>query len=208
VACAVAARRGAAVAGLDVAEALIDLARERVPGGEFCSGEMEALPYPDGTFDVITGFNAFQYAASPVHALREAGRVTRPGGTVAIVVWGEAAACEAAGYLGALGSFLHLPPPGTPGPFALSVPGALERLAETAGLQPTRTRDVDTDWVYPDLATALRGLLAAGPAVKAIATAGEGPVGDAVAAAIAPYRQPTGSYRLRNRWHTLFAVVP
>src|SRR5262249_33881092 len=72
-----AARRGAEVAGLDAAETSVAIARERTPAGDFRVGEMEELPWPDGTFDVVTGFNAFQYAADPINALREARRVAR-----------------------------------------------------------------------------------------------------------------------------------
>src|SRR5262245_45210486 len=51
-----ASARGAQVAGLDAAEASLEVARERVPAGDFRVGEMEDLPWPDNTFDVVTGF--------------------------------------------------------------------------------------------------------------------------------------------------------
>jgi ubiquinone/menaquinone biosynthesis C-methylase UbiE len=60
---------------------------------------METLPHADGTFDIVTGFNAFQYAARPVNALREARRVSKPGGHIVIAVWGLPEQCEAAGHL-------------------------------------------------------------------------------------------------------------
>ena len=66
------ARTIANVAGIDASAAFIDIARERLPGRNFRVGEMETLPYADRSFDVVTGFNAFQYAASPVNALRRA----------------------------------------------------------------------------------------------------------------------------------------
>jgi ubiquinone/menaquinone biosynthesis C-methylase UbiE len=88
VAAAIAHALGAKVSGIDAAVQLIAIARERVPAGDFRVGELEALPYDDDSFDVVTGFNALQYAADPVHALQEARRVARPGGTVAILTWG------------------------------------------------------------------------------------------------------------------------
>ena len=207
IAAAIAHGRGARVSGIDASEALIELARERVPGGDFQVGELEALPYDDDSFDVVTGFNAFQYAADPVHALREAGRVARTGAPLAIVTWGRPEDCEAAGYLKAVGSLLPPPPPGAPGPFALSEPGALERLAGQAGLTAGRAGEVATRWAYPDRETALRGLLAAGPAVKAIGVAGEERVAVAVTDAIAPYRTASGAYLLENTWRYLIATV-
>src|ERR1700740_3176583 len=46
-----AARRGARVAGLDASPGSIEVARERVPEGDFQVGDMESLPWPDGSFD-------------------------------------------------------------------------------------------------------------------------------------------------------------
>jgi|SRR5690348_3283098 ubiquinone/menaquinone biosynthesis C-methylase UbiE len=89
------ARRIGRVAGVDATAPFIEIARRRVPGGDFRVAEMESLPYDDGTFDAVTGFNAFQYAASPVNALREARRVARAGGIIVIAVWGLPESCEA-----------------------------------------------------------------------------------------------------------------
>jgi ubiquinone/menaquinone biosynthesis C-methylase UbiE len=202
--CGLAAARGASVAGLDAAEALVTIARERVSDGDLRVGEIEDLPWADASFDLITGFNAVQYAASPVHALREARRVARPGAPVIIATWGEPLHCEAAAYLGALDGLLP-PPPGAPGPFALAEPGALERLVREAGLAPIESTVVECTWRYTDLDTALRGLLSAGPAVSATRHAGEEPVRRAVTAAIAPFRTLQGSYHVENTFRFLVA---
>jgi SAM-dependent methyltransferase len=203
----VARGRGACVSGIDAAAPAIEHARARVPDGDFRVGEMEALPYDDGAFDAVTGFNAFQYAADPLHALGEARRVTRPGGAIAIVTWGRPEECEAAGFMKALGALLPPPPPGAPGPFALSGPGALEELAGRAGLTPAYSGTVQTCWEYADEDTALRGFLAGGPAVKAIAAAGEERVAAAVLGAIAPFRTASGGYAIENAWRYLVATV-
>ena len=60
-----AADRGADVHGLDASEGLLAHARSRVPGAPLLQGELEQLPYEDASFDVVTGFNSFQYAARP-----------------------------------------------------------------------------------------------------------------------------------------------
>jgi SAM-dependent methyltransferase len=200
-----AADRGARVTGLDAAEPLLVIARRRVPDGEFRAGELERLPFAEHSFDVVTGFNSFQYAADPVKALVEARRVARPGGSVAVVTWGRREECEAAAYIAALGSLLPPPPPGAPGPFSLSAPGALEGLVERAGLAPKNAADVEAPWEFPDLAVALRGMLSAGPAIRAIRVAGEEAVGAKVAEAIAPYRTSSGGYRLENSFRYLIA---
>jgi len=83
-----AAQLGAHVTGLDASEAELVIARERVPNGDFRCGDMEELPYADTSFDVVTGFNSFQFADNPLHALWEARRVVKPGAYVAMVAWG------------------------------------------------------------------------------------------------------------------------
>src|SRR5919197_2782109 len=205
VAAAAAHGRGGAVAGIDAALPLIELARERLGGAEFRVGELEELPYEEASFDVVTVFNSFQYAADPVRALREARRVIGSGGTVAIVTWGRPEDCEASAYLKALGSLLPPPPPGAPGPFALSEPGALEELVAQAGLTPHAAHEVTTRWDYPDRDTALRGLLSAGPAVKAIDGGAEDRVSEAVADSIEPFRTASGGYAIENTWRYLVA---
>jgi hypothetical protein len=105
----------------------------------------------------------------------------------------------------ALGSLLPPPPPGAPGPFALSAPGALEDLAEQAGLTTIRAAEFSTRWEYPDRETALRAHLSAGPSAKAIKHAGEERVAAAVSDAIAPFRTTAGGYALENSWRYLVA---
>jgi SAM-dependent methyltransferase len=197
-----AAARGLDVTGLDATPELVEIARQRVPARRFDVGELEALPYDDDAFHAVTSNNAFQYAASPVAAVREAARVTKPGGTILAVVWGRPEDCEAAPYIAALGSLLPPPPPGAPGPFALSVDGALQTLFDEAGVEPVRTGEIGSAWSYPDQATMLRGLLAAGPSVRAIDAAGEDAVAEAVRAALAPY-----GTRIENRWRYVIGRV-
>jgi SAM-dependent methyltransferase len=202
-----AAQRGAQVAGLDAAEAALEIARERTPAGEFRTGEMEDLPWADNTFDVVTSFNAFQYAADVINALREARRVAKPGGRVAMAVWGRSEDCEAVATLTALSKFLPPPPPGAPGPFALSAPGRVEALLEQAGLTPLSSGEVDCPFEFPDLATAIRGTMSPGPAAAAIRQADAGAVQRAIAESLAPFRTSAGAYRQRNRFRYVIATA-
>src|SRR5262249_5017319 len=157
-----------------------------------------ALPYPADTFDAVTGVNAFQYAADPGRALAEARRVAKPGAPVVIATWRRPDACEASGYLNALSSLLPAPPTGAPAPLAVSDPAALAAFASEARRQPADSAEVNVIWQYANLQTALRGLLSAGPAVRAIDAAGEPAARAAVTGAIAPFQTSTGAYRLEN----------
>ena len=199
------ARTIANVAGIDASAAFIDIARERLPGRNFRVGEMETLPHADTSFDVVTGFNAFQYAASPVNALREARRVTQPDGVVVIATWGLPEDCEAAGHLKALGALMPPPPLGAPGPFALSDEAKLKALASDAGLTPIDVVDVECPWVYPNRDVALRAMLSAGPAERAIRNSSMERARSVVENAIEPYCGPSGVYRLNNKFRYLIA---
>jgi SAM-dependent methyltransferase len=193
------------VSGIDAAPLLLEIARERVPAGDFRVGDLEDLPFAAGSFDVVTGFNAFQFAGNPSRALVEARRVTRPGGIVAIMTWGRPEGMEAASVVGALRTLLPAPPPGAPGPFALSDPDRLSAFAVEAGLTPDQLIEGETHWVYPDLATAIRGLNSSGVAIRAAGIAGEAAVSAAHMTALAPFRQPDGSIRIGARYMALLA---
>jgi SAM-dependent methyltransferase len=200
-----AAKRGATVTGFDACTPLLDIARERVPGADVREGDLESLPFAGQSFDAITAFNSVQYAADPAAALRELRRVAKPGAPVVIVTWGAPEQCETRVIMAAIGGLLPPPPPGAEGPFALSVPGRLEELAEAAGLVPERADNVPTPFIYPDLNTAVRAQLSTGPARMAIEHAGEPSVREALAAAFTDSRQPDGSYRQDNVFRYLIA---
>jgi SAM-dependent methyltransferase len=202
---AMAAASGATVTGLDATPELIAIARERLPEAALRVGELEELPFDDGAFDAVTGFNSFQFAGNPANALREARRVARQGAAVGVVTWGRPEQCEAAAYLGALRPLMPPAPPGAPGPFALSEPGALEALVEEAGLTPERSGDMESLWEYDGDDDLYRGVLSAGPAVMAVRTSGEDAVREAVRAALGGFRTDSGGYRIANVFRYLIA---
>jgi SAM-dependent methyltransferase len=202
---AVAQQLGANVSGLDASDQLVAIAKTRAPGADVRVGELEELPFADRSFDVVTGFNSFQYAADRVNALREACRVVCEGGSVVAAVWGEPEKCQMSGYLGALGPLMPPPPPGAPGPWALSPPGALEELASRAGLETVRVGVATGVFRFKDKDTAIRGLLASGPAIRAIQTSGEPAVTDAISNAISPFKREDGSYELANEFRYIVA---
>ena len=65
--------------------------------------------------------------------------------------------------------------------------------------------DVPCPWVYPDLETALKGMLSAGPAERAMRASSFERAREAVAAAIEAYRTPSGGYHLNNTFRYLVA---
>ena len=201
-ACELAAARGARVAGLDASPGMLALARERVPGGDFQLGDMQALPWDDGSFDVVTFHNTFFFATDRETTLREAARVARRGARVAVVAWTTPDEVELMAYIGAVAPLL---PPEVPRLDPFITPPAFERLAVAAGLSAERAVELDWSWEYPDLDTALRGLMSAGISTLAIERAGEHGVRDALTAALAPYRLTSGGYRLENTVHCLIA---
>lgn len=199
-------QRGAEVYGLDAADNLLAIARTRVPAADLHTGDLEELPFPDGSFDLVAGFNSFQYAANPVVALAEAKRVAKPNtGRVVIMTWGPPEGMEAATLVEALKPLLPPPPPGAPGPFALSDETALRSFVEGAGLHPLQVNDVACHWHYPDLQTALRGLGSSGVATRAAENSSESALNEVHEAALAPFRSKDGTIRVAASFRWLLA---
>jgi hypothetical protein len=122
------------------------------------------------------------------------------------MIWGYKEDCEAASFLAAVGSLLPPPPPGAPGPFALSENQLLERSLEAAGFTIKQNTDIPTVWDYPDTATALRGLLSAGPSVKAIANSGYDHAAATVSATFPPFTRPDGHVVYHNKFRVVLAT--
>jgi SAM-dependent methyltransferase len=141
------AERGDAPCGVDAAESLIALARTRLPDADLRVGEMQDLPWEDGSFDLVTGFNSFFFADDMVAALREAGRLAKPGAAVVVQVWGAHERCQLEAMKQVVRPFLPPRPPDAPPDADLSEPGLLRTLAEQAGL--TAESEFTTSWGLP-----------------------------------------------------------
>lgn len=200
-----AADRGARVTGVDASAALLELARALVPEAELHHCDMQFLPFADDSFDVVAGFNSFFFAADMVAALREAGRVARPGAPVVIQVWGRPERCDLTAMKHAVAGVLPPPDPAAPPQPALWQPGVLEGIAGAAGLTPGGAYDLSWPYVFPDEETLAAAMLSPGLIVEAIGLVGEAPLRDAIVAALEPYRTADGGYRLVNEWRTLIA---
>jgi SAM-dependent methyltransferase len=131
--------------------------------------DLEGIDEPDGSFDVVVCRDGLQFAIDPGRAAREISRVLRPGGRVAVAVWGPRARNPWLGVvLDAVSAQLGrpVPPPGIPGPFSLEEAAGLADLLRDAGLRevavgemlvPLRAPSFDQWWA---MTTALAGPLA------------------------------------------------
>ncbi|HUB30732.1 MAG TPA: metalloregulator ArsR/SmtB family transcription factor [Terracidiphilus sp.] len=78
------------VIGVDSSEKMLDVAREQALRAaahnvEFRLGEMEELPIDDASVDLAFFSQSLHHAAHPERALREAARIVRAGGRIAIL---------------------------------------------------------------------------------------------------------------------------
>lgn len=128
------ARRGAAVVGVDASESMIDAARRRVAdsgvGVALELATADALPFPDGSFDVVAAITILCFVENAAPAFAEIARVLQPGGRLVIGELNKWSTWAASRRLRAwLGSALW-----RRGRFR--TPNELRQLALNAGLAP------------------------------------------------------------------------
>ena len=173
---------------------------------------MEHLPWPDRSFDVVTGFHSFFLAADMVAALGEARRVARPGGTVALTIWGRPERCDSTGLFAAMrrlvegeAAAVQESSPKAPGRVALHEQEMIAGVAGEAGLQPTELAYLGYVEEYADVETMARGLLAAPPGRAATRATSAEAVRDVLREAVQPRVSDTGAVRLREEVRYLIA---
>jgi SAM-dependent methyltransferase len=76
------------VTGLDLNEGMLAVARRLRPQIDWRQGDATKLPFPDGSYDVVVSQFALMYFPDRGAAIREMVRVLRPGGRLAVAVWG------------------------------------------------------------------------------------------------------------------------
>jgi SAM-dependent methyltransferase len=198
-------RQGAKLIGIDAAPGLLELARARNPQYSFLEEDLEALPFANDSFQAVVGFNSFQYAGSFSGALAEAKRVLKPGGKLVIGIWDKPEHSEAANVLKAIGALLPPPPPGTPGPFALSEDGKMEQILAGLDLKLKFKTAVSCPFFYQNLQDGIRSFMGTGPAAAAINLQPKPTVETAIGNALQAYRLTEDMYQLQNSF-LLFIV--
>ena len=198
-------KKGVDVTGLDASVQFNKHAKLRNPSINFIVGEMEELPFADNTFNIVCGFNSFQYAENIKNAFSEAKRVLKGNGKFAVIIWGNKEDCETATYMEAVGSLLPPPPPGSAGPFNLSENQLLEKTLEEIGFRIIDNTDVISIWDYPNADNALKGLMSSGPIARAIDICGFEKVYETIAAAIQPYIRQNGHVVYNNKFRVVIS---
>ncbi len=103
-------RAGAHATGLDLTERAVTLTRQRLEAEGLVAdvrvADAEALPFPDGQFDIVYSWGVLHHTPDPGRALAEAARVLAPGGTTEV----DAVPPAFLGRLGGLGPVLPLAP--------------------------------------------------------------------------------------------------
>jgi SAM-dependent methyltransferase len=109
--------------------------------------DLEAIDVPDASYDVVLCREGLMFAVDPVCAAREIARVLRPGGRLAVAVWGPRAqnpwlALVFDAVSAQIGKMV--PPPGVPGPFSLDDAGRLVAVLRDGGLRDVTVSELST----------------------------------------------------------------
>jgi SAM-dependent methyltransferase len=200
-------RRGAVVAGLDAAEALVKIARARTPGGNFQIGDMFALPFADDSFEVATSFNGIWKGCEG--ALSEARRVLVPGGRLGLTFWGR---FENLGLMPYFLKVIELSPP-THGAASMEQGdtgrrGVVEEMLATTGFEIVERGTVEVVNEWPDVATAVRALASAGPSFPAVEAVGYDTFCEALTDAIAPLCDQAVGLQITSEFGWITATAP
>ena len=214
---ATAVRTDAATSGrvtaTDLSPAMVAAVEERARAagltdvvGAVCGADELSV---DGPFDVALCSLGLMYAPDPGRALAEIHRVLRPGGRVAVSVWGQRQRCGWAGLFGVVDR--RVASDVCPLFFALGEPGVLASRLERAGFTEVDDIRLTVDLEYADDDEALGAAFRGGPVALAYARFDPGTRASAEREyldSIAAHRTPTGGYRLPGEFVVATARRP
>lgn len=163
--------RGAECAGIDASQRLIEVARDRNPGSDLRVGDMNDMPWEDESFDVATSFRGI-WGTTP-DAIADVRRVLRPGGRVAMTVWGDVGKSPGAWMFLPLRWADEAKVDNQAQMVSLGRPGVGETFLSDAGFRPEERFLVPFRMEYADPEAYARGLAASGPAYESIQQIGE-----------------------------------
>jgi SAM-dependent methyltransferase len=183
-----ATQRGASAAGIDASRELVEIAAKQDPEADLRVGDLQELPWPDHTFDIVAGFSSFQFAEDHAAALAEARRVSQ--GDVWVVIptrLDNSAIPQVFTTLMPL-----LPSEARPilkrcGMYALSAPGALDEVLATAAMTPCSDETIGATTVFAEAAAAVEAFLSAGATELAVQHSGQSAVATALYDALTPF---------------------
>jgi SAM-dependent methyltransferase len=155
--------RGAIAIGLDNAEAMLSLARRRHPTIDFRPGDVEALPFPDGSFDAVVGNFIMLHVGRPERTAAEFVRVLAEDGRLGLTVWDVPEQARLLGVLvDAIAEAEAAAPSDLPvGPpiFRFADEREFDRLLRGQGLEGIQVRTIAFSHSSPSLDDLWRGLL-------------------------------------------------
>ena len=191
---------GATVAGIDAAESLVDIARDRNPDADIRVGSMFELPWPEASFDAVMSINGIWGHCGD--ALVEMRRVIRPDGRVGISFWSDG---KGDAPLDARAMFLALAEltpdtnvDGMRNTNRIAKPGVAEDMLRDAGFDIIERGSRVSVLEWPDDDIAWRAIASCGPVVPALQHNDPDVVRRALLDALAPCRNASGVYRYRN----------
>jgi SAM-dependent methyltransferase len=187
---------GAEIVATDLNPAMLQVARRRIaaPNVGFRTADAQALPFPDGGFDLVVCQFGAMFFPDRVGAYREARRVLRPGGWFLFAVWDRIEANPAAAAAARAVAALF---PDDPPDFLARTPYGYhdKALIETELVAAGFTRDV-IETVHCEsrgaASDAARGLCQGSPLRSEIEARAPGRLGEATEAAAAALRALCG----------------
>jgi len=158
------------VLGVDLSQAMVDAAGRHLENQGLLHAvtermDAEQLTLPDAGFDLVVCALGLMYLPDPDAALREIARVLRPGGRVALAVWGERKRCGWASIFGIVDDEVRSEV--CPMFFALGQGEALARRCAAVGLEPLVQRRRDDVLSHLDGDAACAAALSGGPVALA-----------------------------------------